>query len=67
MSALNNQVVNASSKALQNIIEMLDSENEYSRYNASCKVLSLADKYIITADIISEIEDIKEHTSKNNY
>ena len=67
LSALNNQVVNASSKALQNIIEMLDSKNEYSRYNASCKVLSLADKYIITSDILSEIEEIKEQTTKNNF
>lgn len=58
---LNNKIVVASSKALENIIEMLDSENEYSRYNSSCKILSLAEKFISIEDILSRLEALEEN------
>ena len=58
---LNNKIVVASTKALENLIEMLDSENEYSRYNSSCKILSLAEKFITVEDILSRLEILEEN------
>lgn len=57
---LNNRIVVASAKALENLVEMLNSANEYAKYNASCKILSLAEKFISIEDIITRLEALEE-------
>lgn len=57
---LNNRIVVASQKAIENLVEMLDSKSEYAKYNASCKILSLAEKFISIEDIITRLEALEE-------
>lgn len=59
VQTVSNQLVASSSTAMENLIEMLNSENEYSRYNASLKILSLAEKYIKMEDILTRLDELE--------
>lgn len=60
VQVLSNRLVTNSSKALDNLVDMLDSESEYNRYNASVKIIDLAEKYIKIEDLLSRIETLEE-------
>ncbi len=57
---LSNRLVSNSSKALNNLVDMLDSTNEYNRYNSAVKILDLTEKYIKIEDLQSRIEALEE-------
>lgn len=57
---LSNRLVSNSSKALDNLVNMLDSPNEYNRYNSAVKILDLTERYIKIEDLQSRIEALEE-------
>lgn len=64
---VNNRLVNASTQAVDNLVDLLNSDNEYSRYNASCKILNLAKDYISIEDILTRLEALEEDNTNDVY
>lgn len=63
---LSNRLVSNSSKALNNLVDMLDSTNEYNRYNSAVKILDLTEKYIKIEDLQSRIEALEERLKEQS-
>ena len=47
-------------KAVNVLVELLDSDNDFVRFNASSKILSLVHDYNLQNDLLHELEEIKE-------
>lgn len=47
-------------KAVNVLVELLDSDNDFVRFNASSKILSLVQDYNLQNDLLHELEEIKE-------
>ena len=47
-------------KAVDVLVELLDSNNDFVRFNASSKILALVQDYNLQNDLLHELEEIKE-------
>ena len=59
LDTVNLRLMDGASKAVDVLIELLDSESEISRYNAASRILGLTQDFIESEDIISEIDKLK--------
>jgi hypothetical protein len=59
LDKVNTQLVNSSSKAVQVLVELMNSRNEMTRYNASSRILSLAQDYISMQDIVERLDRLE--------
>lgn len=58
--AVSNRAIANNMKALNTLVELLDSDSEMMRYNTAAKILSLGQQYIASQDILQRIEDIED-------
>ena len=58
--ATSNRIVSISSRALETLVELLESDSENIRLNTACKLLSLSQDYISKQDIVSRLEHLEE-------
>ena len=47
-------------KAVNVLVELLDSNNDFVRFNASSKILAFVQDYNLQNDLLHEVEEIKE-------
>lgn len=59
LDAVNVQLMSGATKAVGVLIELLDSENEISRYNAASKILGLVQDFVEIEDVIRQIDQLK--------
>jgi len=60
LDSINTNLVSASQKAVQTLVELLDSDSEKIRLSASVRVLQLSNEYIQMNDILQRIEQLEE-------
>jgi hypothetical protein len=60
LDKVNTQLVNASTRAVDVLTDLLNSNNEMTRYNASSRILSLAQDYISMQDIIERLDALEQ-------
>lgn len=59
LDAVNMRLIEGASKAIDVLLQLLESENEVSRYNSASKILGLVQDFVDSADIISQIDRLK--------
>lgn len=64
---VNTQLVNSTQKAVDVLVELMKSKNEMTRYNASSRILSLAQDYISMQDIIERMDKLEQSQSDDWY
>lgn len=62
---VNSKLVNSSSEAVDVLVELLHSKNELTRYNASQKILSLAQDFITLEDLLERIDRLEQAQADN--
>jgi predicted transcriptional regulator len=60
LDTVNTRLVNASEKAVDVLTDLLDSNNEISRYNASSRILSLSQDFISMQDIVERLDKLEQ-------
>lgn len=54
------RLVNSSQKAVDVLVDLLDSESEITRYNASSKILQITNDYVSMQDIIMRLDKLEQ-------
>ena len=62
---VNTQLVNGTQEAVNVLIDLLKSKNEITRYNASSRILSLAQDYLSMQDIIDRLDKLEQEQDEN--
>jgi predicted transcriptional regulator len=60
LDTVNTRLVTASEKAVDVLTDLLDSNNEISRYNASSRILSLSQDFISMQDIVERLDKLEQ-------
>lgn len=60
LDSVNTKLVNSSQYAVDVLVSLMDSKNELTRYNASSRILSLAQDYISMQDIVERIDKLED-------
>jgi predicted transcriptional regulator len=60
LDEVNTKLVDASTRAVDVLISLLDSSNEISRYNASSRIMSLSADYLDRQDIIARLDKLEQ-------
>lgn len=58
---ISNQFVSNSQQAVDVLVNLLDSPNENTRYNSASRILSLAQDFVTTADILERLDRLEQH------
>lgn len=62
---VNTQLVNGTQEAVNVLIDLLKSKNEMTRYNASSRILSLAQDYLSMQDIMDRLDKLEQEQDEN--
>lgn len=62
---VNTQLVNGTQEAVNVLVDLLKSKNEITRYNASSRILSLAQDYLSMQDIIDRLDKLEQEQDED--
>ena len=62
---VNTQLVNGTQEAVNVLVGLLKSKNEVTRYNASSRILSLAQDYLSMQDIMDRLDKLEQEQDEN--
>lgn len=62
---VNTQLVNGTQEAVNVLVGLLKSKNEVTRYNASSRILSLAQDYLSMQDIMDRLDKLEHEQDEN--
>ena len=60
LDTVSNKLVQSTSKAVDVLIALLDSESESTRYNTASKILSIAQDFIVQEDIMQRLDKLEQ-------
>ena len=60
-----NRIVSSSMRALETLLELLDSDSEMVRYNTATKILSLGQQYVASQDILKRIDNVERSMNES--
>ena len=64
LNCVNARLIDGAVRAVEVLINLLDSENEQTKYNSASRILGLTQDFIESADIINELEQLKIEMEK---
>ena len=59
LDTVNMRLIDGASKAVDVLLQLLESESELTRYNSASRILGLTQDFIESADIIAQIDKLK--------
>lgn len=64
LDTINMRLIDGSKQAVEVLINLLNSDNELTRYNSASRILGLTQDFVESADIINELEQLKIEMEK---
>lgn len=58
------RLTSLSSRAVDVLAELLESENDFVRFNSASKILSMAQDYSLQTDLLKQIEELRERQNE---
>lgn len=64
LDTVNMRLIEGASKAVDVLLQLLESESEITQYNAASRILGLTQDFIESADIIAQIDKLKAESEQ---